>query len=83
MEAKIKNVFNDYNKHAAANLPSIFFTVMLWIGAQSLITEGAKQYLPSLATWQLAAVEVFIASYGLWYFSRRKNEPESKTEVVT
>ena len=73
MEDKLKNVLNDYNRHAAENIPSIFCTVMLWAGAQSLINDAAKTYLPNMPIWQISAVEIFFASYGLWYISRQKN----------
>ena len=83
MEQKIKDIVNDYNKHAFDNIPSVFFTVMLWMASQSLIQEVVKQYTPDLQTWQLAAVEIFLASFGLWYVTRKKDKPEDKKNEVT
>lgn len=71
MEEAVKKVVREYTVHAQDVVLSSFFTVMLWISLQKIIEEAAKNYLPSLASWQLAAVEVFIASYGLWWLAKR------------
>ena len=61
----------DYNKHAMDSIPAIFFTVAMWMSAQTLIQEAVKQYAPALQTWQLALVELFIASFGLYWVTRK------------
>jgi hypothetical protein len=81
LEEKIKSIVRDYNTHTIDTIIPTALTVMLWMALQSLITEGAKQYLPSMAVWQLSAVEAFIASYGLYWFAKKKNG-EIKTEVA-
>lgn len=81
MEQKIKDLVNDYNKHAMDNIPNVFFTVMLWAAAQSLINEAVRLYAPDFQLWQLALVEIFIASFGLWYVTRQKKEEVKPVEV--
>lgn len=73
MEEKIKSIVKDYNSHTMDTILPAFFTVMLWMSLQSLITEGAAKYIPAMASWQLSSVEVFIASYGLWWIAKKKN----------
>ena len=85
MEQKIKDLVNDYNKHTFDILPSTVLTVMAWMAAQALIEEFMKSFAPGVQRWQLAAIELFIASFGLWFVTRRKKEemtPEVKTEVA-
>ena len=72
---RIKDIVEDYNKHAMGSIPAIFFTVALWMASQNLIQEAVKQYAPALQTWQLAVVEIFVASFGLYWVTR---EPKAK-----
>jgi hypothetical protein len=44
------------------------------MAAQMLIEEFIKAYAPGTQRWQLAVVEIFIASFGLWYLSRKKKD---------
>jgi len=71
LEEQVKKVVQEYTVHAQDVVLPSFFTVMLWISLQKIIEEAAKNYLPLLASWQLAVVEVFIASYGLWWIAKR------------
>ena len=75
----VKEVTNDYTVHAQDLVLTSFFTVMIWIALQNLITEFVARYLPGLAIWQVATVEVFIASYGLWMVAKRKEKNGVKT----
>lgn len=81
MEQKIKDLVNDYNKHAFDLLPTTIFTVMAWMSAQAMIEELMKAFAPDVQRWQLAAIELFIASFGLWFVTRQKKE-EAKPEVA-
>jgi hypothetical protein len=73
MEEKIKAIVKDYNSHTMDTILPAFFTVMLWMSLQSLITEGVAKYIPAMASWQLSSVEVLTASYGLWWIAKKKN----------
>ena len=70
----MKEVTTEYTLHAQDLVLTSFLTVMLWIALQNLITEFVTRYLPELAMWQISAVEVFIASYGLWIVAKRKEK---------
>lgn len=74
LEKKVKGIVQEYNNYAMDILLPTALTVMLWMSMQSLIAEGVKQYLPSMATWQLATVEVFAASFGLYFVAKNKNK---------
>jgi len=72
MKRKLRHIFKDYNEHAVSNTPATIFTVMLWIGAQTLIQEVMLKYFPGYGNWVVGTLEVFIATIGLWYFTRKQ-----------
>lgn len=79
---RIRHIIKDYNQHVTNNVPTTLFIVMLWIGAQTLIQELIKQYFPGYENWIVGALEVFVATIGLWYFTRSK-KPKGKKKVLT
>ena len=80
MPGRIKTIVDEYNKHAAGIIPATFFTVMIWAASQSLINEAVKDYVPMLQSWQVALIEIFVASFGLWFVTKRQEERDMKEE---
>jgi len=64
------------------SVPAIFFTVMMWMSAQTLIQEAVKQYAPALQTWQLSLLEIFVASFGLFFATRLSKPPNHQEGIL-
>lgn len=80
MPKRLKTIVDEYNKHAAGIIPTTLFTVMLWLAAQNLINEAVKDYAPMMQVWQVAAIEIFVASFGLWFVTKSKEENDMSKE---
>lgn len=65
---KIKEI----NNYAWGEVPTIFLTVMAWMGAQKVAESIMANYAPNLAGWPLGAAELGIAIIGLYLISKRK-----------
>jgi hypothetical protein len=77
---RIGIVVEKYNKHASDIIPVTFLTVMLWISAQGLIDEGVRVYAPTFPKWQISLLEMFLASFGLWFITLKKEEKNGDME---
>ena len=78
LDKLFKGITTDYALHTRDLILPVALTAMMWQALQSLINEGAKAYLPSLAVWQIATIEIFVASYGLWAVTREKKKNGSQ-----
>lgn len=75
---RIGRVVEEYNRHASDVVPVTFLTVLMWSGSQTLINEALKNYAPNFPAYQLAMLELFIASFGLWFIVLRKKEKKEE-----
>ena len=82
MKKKLKHVIRDYNQHVVNNTPVTIMTVMAWLGAQTLIQEAMKRYFPEYEPWIVGALELFVATIGIWYFTRKPSKKPKKKKVI-